>query len=404
MTLTLIGLCGGGRECLTLGALDALRKSAAWTGDSPIVIARTRSAETVGWLETEGGVHFDAHFDHIEYPRITERASDITDAILTAARQGNVVYLTPGHPVLEERASTEIYVAARAEGLTLNVIALDPVVSRQGASDFGSLVDVVCRACVVIPRSAARGTGKEQTHETLRRYLIEEAYEVIEAIDSGSADKLSEELGDFMLQAVFHAQLGHEAGSFDIGDAILKIVEKLIRRHPHVFGEISVDGAEEVLTNWEQIKRAEKGYEDRKSVLDGIPMDLPALMRALEVSKRVVKVGFEWPTVSEVLDKVEEEIAELRVEIAAGDQRRAEAEMGDLLFTLVNVSRQLKIDPEEALRAMTHRFGARFRRIEEHAASTGRTVDQMPLAEMEEVWQAAKRHIGSRATAFPEPL
>jgi len=387
MTLTLIGLCGGGRESLTLGALDALRKRASFAGDNPSVIVRSRDNETVRWLESDGVV-FDHTFDDIPFPTDSSSAAASSDTVLTAARTGNVVYLTSGHPIVEERASTQIYVAARAEGIALNVIALAPIVTRSGASDFGSLVDVMSR--LRHPESGCPW-DKEQTHETLRRYLIEEAYEVIEAIDSGSADKLSEELGDFMLQAVFHAQLGSEAGSFDIGDAILKIVEKLIRRHPHVFGEVSVDGAEEVLTNWEQIKRAEKGYEDRKSVLDGIPKDLPALMRALEVSKRVVKVGFEWPTVSEVLDKVEEEIAELRVEIAAGDRRRAEAEMGDLLFTLVNVSRQLKIDPEEALRAMTHRFGNRFRRIEEHAAATGRTVDQMPLAEMEEVWQAAKR-------------
>src|SRR3569833_1472513 len=387
MPLTLIGLCGGGRESLTLGALDALRKRASLAGDNPSVIARSRDIDTVRWLESDGVV-FDHTFDDIPFPTDSSSAAAISDTVLTAARTGNVVYLTSGHPIVEERASTQIYVAARAEGIALNVIALDPIVTRSGASDFGSLGDVMSR--LRHPESGCPW-DKEQTHETLRRYLIEEAYEVIEAIDSGSADKLSEELGDFMLQAVFHAQLGSEAGSFDIGDAILKIVEKLIRRHPHVFGEVSVDGAEEVLTNWEQIKRAEKGYEDRKSVLDGIPKDLPALMRALEVSKRVVKVGFEWPTVSEVLDKVEEEIAELRAELAAGDREKAAGELGDLLFTLVNVARQLRIDPEESLRQMTQRFGNRFRRIEEHAAATGRTVDQMPLAEMEEVWQAAKR-------------
>lgn len=386
MSLTLIGLCGGGRECLTLGALDVLRKRAPWIEQTPVVLARTKAP--LSWLQGEG-VEFDQTFDDIATPTDAAGAAVISDALLAKARTSDVVYVVAGHPVLDDRASTQVYVAARAEGLPLQVIALDPVVSRDGASDFGSLVDIMSRL-----RHPVSGCpwDKEQTHETLRRYLIEESYEVMEAIDSGSSDKLSEELGDFMLQAVFHAQLGSEAGTFDIGDSILKIVEKLIRRHPHVFGEVSVDGAEEVLTNWEQIKRAEKGYEDRKSVLDGIPKDLPALMRALEVSKRVVKVGFEWPSVSEVLDKVEEEIAELRVEIAAGDHKRAEAEMGDLLFTLVNVSRQLKIDPEEALRTMTHRFGARFRRIEAHAESTGRTVDQMPLAEMEEVWQAAKKH------------
>lgn len=386
MTLTLIGLCGGGRKCLTLGALDALKGRADWAGDDPLVIARNKS---VDWLESEG-VSFHKNFEDIPFPSDRGGAGKIMQAILQEARLRNVVYLTPGHPVLDERASTHLYVSARAEGLPLNVVALDPVVARSGASDFGSLVDVMARL-----RHPVSGCpwDKEQSHETLRRYLIEEAYEVIEAIDLGDPDKISEELGDFMLQAVFHAQLGREAGSFDIGDSILKIVEKLIRRHPHVFGEVTVEGSEEVLANWEQIKRAEKGYEDRKSVLDGIPKDLPALMRALEVSKRVVKVGFEWPTVSEVLDKVEEEIAELRVEIAAGRHRQAAAEMGDLLFTLVNVSRQLKIDPEDALRAMTHRFAARFRKIEEHAAATGRSVDQMPLAEMEEVWQTAKRHI-----------
>ena len=168
------------------------------------------------------------------------------------------------------------------------------------------------------------------------------------------------------------------------------IVEKLIRRHPHVFGTVSVSGEDEVLKNWEQIKRGEPGYEDRVGILDGIPPALPALMRALEVSKRVVKVGFEWPTVNEVLDKVEEEIKELRVEIASGETARAADELGDLLFTLVNVARHLKIDPEDALRRMTQRFAARFRHIERRAAETDRAVSDLSLEEMEAVWQAAK--------------
>ena len=182
-----------------------------------------------------------------------------------------------------------------------------------------------------------------------------------------------------------------EHGAFDVRDVTRAIVEKLIRRHPHVFGDVSVTGTDQVLANWEQIKRAEKGYEDRVSILDGIPAGLPALMRALEVSKRVVKVGFEWPGVGEVLDKVEEEIGELRAEIAAGDTARAADELGDLLFTLVNVARQLKVDPEDALRRMTLRFAARFRHIEAHAAATGRAVSDLSLAEMEAAWQAAKR-------------
>lgn len=232
---------------------------------------------------------------------------------------------------------------------------------------------------------------REQTPQTLRKYVIEEAYEVVEAVDSGRPEKLREELGDLLLQVVFHAQLASEEGRFDIDDVSRGITEKLIRRHPHVFGDVAVSGSDEVLRNWEQIKRGEKGYEDRTSILDGLPAGLPALMRALEVSKRVVKVGFEWPTVDEVLDKVEEELAELRAEIARDETERIADELGDLLFTLVNVARQLKVDPEDALRRMTGRFATRFRHIEEHAAATGRSLEDLPLEEMESVWQRAKR-------------
>jgi len=389
MTLVLIGLCGGGRECLTLGALDVLRKAGPLEGaTSPLIVSRRRD-DIVAWLETsEGGVVFDSTFDSVPYPSSPNEGIGVADAVLAAARQRDVVYLVPGHPVLSERSSVRIYLAAREESIPLRVMALEPSPTRSSLSDYGSLVELMARL-----RDPVTGCpwDLEQTPATLRRYVIEEAYEVVEAIDSGVAPKIAEELGDLLLQVVFHAQLAREAGLFDSGEVIDRIVEKLIRRHPHVFGDISVDGAEQVLVNWEQIKRSEKGYEDRVSVLDGIPKDLPALMRALEVSKRVVKVGFEWPTVNEVLDKVEEEIAELRAEIAVGDTKRAEQELGDLLFTLVNVARQLKIDPEEALRTMTHRFGARFRRIEEHAVATGRTVHELTLDEMEAVWQAAKR-------------
>lgn len=253
---------------------------------------------------------------------------------------------------------------------------------------FPALVQVMARL-----RDPQTGCpwDREQTPQTLKKYVIEEAYEVVEAIDSGRPDKLREELGDLLLQVVFHAQLAAEKELFDINDVARVIVEKLIRRHPHVFGDVSVSGSDEVLTNWEQIKRGETGYEDRNSILDGIPAGLPALMRASEVSKRVVKVGFEWPTVNEVLDKVDEELAELRAEIAAGETGRMADELGDLLFTLVNVGRQLKIDPEDALRRMTARFAARFRHIEAHAEATGRALNDLPLDEMEAVWQEAKR-------------
>ena len=370
--LTLIGL-GESRDSLSLGAWDALRSA---TGPR---LVRTRSHPAIAWLESEGGVTFDAAFD-------TLPPEDVVYRVLEAARAGDVVYAAPGHPLLGDPTGIPLVEAARREGLSLRVFSPAPPPTAS-PTDMDALVAVMDRL-----RDPLKGCpwDREQTPETLRRYAIEEAYEVAEAVENGDPRKLAEELGDLLLQVVFHAQLAQESGSFALADVTQSIVEKLIRRHPHVFGDVTVSGTDQVLKNWEQIKRGEAGYEDRKSILDGIPPALPALMRALEVSKRVVKVGFEWPSVLEVLDKVEEELGELRAEIVRGETERAADELGDLLFTLVNVARQLKVDPEDALRHMTHRFTARFKHIEEYAASSGRAVSDLKLDEMETVWQAAK--------------
>lgn len=233
---------------------------------------------------------------------------------------------------------------------------------------------------------------REQTHETLRPYVIEEAYEVVEAVDSGDPDKLCEELGDLLLQVVFHAQLAAEAGTFTIDDVCAAIVDKLVRRHPHVFGDLKVSGAEEVLTNWQAIKAGEPGNAERTSILDGVPRSLPALLRALEISKRAVKAGFEWPDTEGVLDKVDEEVAELRAEIGADspDRARIADELGDLLFTVVNVARRVGIEPEDALRRQLKKFGRRFRHIEARARHEGVAVDALSPERMEEFWQEAK--------------
>lgn len=230
----------------------------------------------------------------------------------------------------------------------------------------------------------------KQTHETLRRYALEEAYEVVDAIDSGDPDKLCEELGDLLLQVVFHAQLAAEDGVFDIEDVSAIIVEKLIRRHPHIFGDVKVGGADEVLTNWNAIKAAEKGNADRKSRMDGIPKALPALMTALEVSKRAVKAGFEWPDMRGVFDKAVEEFGELRHEIEnGGSTERIASELGDVLFTMVNVGRYVGIDAEEALRKQLARFERRFRYMEERTDASG-GLESRTLEQMEALWQEAK--------------
>ncbi|HLS91854.1 MAG TPA: nucleoside triphosphate pyrophosphohydrolase [Limnochordia bacterium] len=247
-----------------------------------------------------------------------------------------------------------------------------------------------------------RGPGgcpwdREQDHHTLKKYLIEEAYEVLDAIDQGDDRALVEELGDVLLQVVFHSQIASETGRFDIDDVVAAITEKLIRRHPHVFGDADAPDAETVLQNWEKLKQAEKaeqGQRDKESVpslLDGIPKHLPALMLAADVQKRAAKVGFEWEDAQGALDKVEEEWRELNDARESGDRARLFEEWGDLFFALVNVARYDGIDPEEALRQATKKFERRFRFIEAQAAKSQRDLAEMSLEEMDALWDEAKR-------------
>jgi len=248
---------------------------------------------------------------------------------------------------------------------------------------------------------------REQTHSTLKKYFIEETYEVIEAIDADNPDQLCEELGDALLQVVFHAQLASEEGIFTIDDVTARIVEKLVRRHPHVFGELDVTDSDEVLRNWERIKREEKAGREtpwRESVLDGVPKGLPALMQAMEISKRAVKVGFDWGAFEDVQAKLDEELAELRAELAVAVPNRDAIfhELGDLLFTVVQIARWQKLDPEDALRAMLTRFSTRFRHVERRARECGRDLTELSLAEMDAYWEEAKAQ--SRETPGPAHL
>lgn len=257
---------------------------------------------------------------------------------------------------------------------------------EQTRDEFAKLTETVAR----LRSPGGCPWDRQQTHDSLKRYVIEETYEVVEAIDKGDPGKLKEELGDLLLQVLLHAEIATEAGEYDIGDVCRILREKLIRRHPHVFADREVSGVDEVLTNWEQIKRAEPGYEDRESALDGVPESLPALMRAAKISKKAARTGFDWPDIDSVFDKLREETAELRVAVDSGNREHIKEEIGDLLFTVVNISRFAGIDPEEALRDMLGKFAYRFQRIEEHARETGREVGQLTLKEMDQVWDEAK--------------
>lgn len=249
---------------------------------------------------------------------------------------------------------------------------------------------------------------REQTHQSLRPYLIEESAEVLDVLDQiRSPDDLKdptlsaafrEELGDLWMQILLHSEMAREAGAFDIHDVARALNDKLVRRHPHVFGEVQVTGSDEVLQNWEKIKQSEKTAK-KKSALDGVPKSLPALQRCEKVIDKVSKVGFQWPNAQGPLAKVEEETRELRAEVEAYEkaptpERRVkiEEELGDLLFTVCNVAYLMKVRPEDALRTMLGRFERRFRYVEEKLDAQGKAPGTSSLAEMDVLWDEAKKN------------
>ena len=244
---------------------------------------------------------------------------------------------------------------------------------------------------------------REQDLDTLKPMLIEEAYEVVDAVENRDYDGLAEELGDLLLHVVFHARLCEEDGRFGIGDVVDGVCEKLIRRHPHVFGDEDASDADQVLASWEAIKKREKQEKKERlgadsgagSILDGIPPTLPVLLRAHKISSRAVRAGFDWPDIEVVFDKLQEEIAELREAMARldadGSPEEIEGEIGDAFFVLVNIARFLGVDSESALRRSNRKFERRFRYVENALAERGRTVDEATLDEMEAMWLEAKR-------------
>jgi tetrapyrrole methylase family protein/MazG family protein len=230
----------------------------------------------------------------------------------------------------------------------------------------------------------------EQTHDSLKRYLIEECYEVIEAIDKGADELLREELGDLLLQPLFHAAIAEERGAFTIDEVLGTLSDKLVRRHPHVFGDQEIRTSDEQVANWEKIKKEEKG-EERKSALSGVPPHLPSLMKAQKITEKAARVGFDWEHVDQVYAKVLEELHELEETMVSRDQERMEAELGDLLFAIVNLGRFLSVNPEEALRKTINRFESRFAHIEDTLHARGVNLKDASVEEMEKLWEEAKK-------------
>jgi MazG family protein len=251
---------------------------------------------------------------------------------------------------------------------------------------FARLVDVMARL---------RGPGgcpwdREQTPETLRPYVLEEAYEVVEAIEHGDASALRDELGDLLLQVVFQAQLAAESGRFTVADVAQAIVDKLVRRHPHVFGDTPVDGADDVVRNWKRIKAEERRAAGDDVLFGGVPVALPALARAQQLGERAAHHGLDWDDARGALTKVREELDELAAALDAGDRDGAGRELGDLLLAATSVARHLRVPAEMALRGATGRFVERARRVDAAARAAGRALDQLAPEEIERLWQAAK--------------
>ncbi len=250
---------------------------------------------------------------------------------------------------------------------------------------------------------------RKQSHDSLRRYLLEETYEVLDALDSANPADLAGELGDLLLQVLFHADLAREAGLFDIGDVIEHIHAKMVRRHPHVFGSAKVSTAAEVLKNWEKIKAEERrlatlgsAYKAThevsavESALDGVSRTLPALLEAQKLSSKASKVGFDWKNTQDVLDKIAEETCELKAALESGERVHLQEELGDLLFVCVNLARSLDFDAELALKSANRKFAARFREMERVAADRGQALEDLASEELEALWQTAKEQIYKR--------
>jgi tetrapyrrole methylase family protein/MazG family protein len=306
------------------------------------------------------------------------KASDVKLVLLEVYPASHEIKVVREERV-EEIALEELDREERFDHLTSLFVARLP---ENEIFDFQRLADIVAR----LREPDGCPWDRKQTHESLARHMVEEAHEAVDAIHDGDWEHLSEELGDLLLQVALHAQLGAEEEIFDIRDTLRLIIEKLLRRHPHVFGEAELNTPEEVIARWERIKADERGDT---SVLEGVAQGLPALVYAFKLQSRAARIGFDWGHGEEVLPKLEEELGEIREVLQTGEGD-LEDELGDLLFTVVNVSRHYQVDPEIALRRAARKFAGRFRCVEEMVRERGLHMEEMSLAELDALWEASK--------------
>ena len=394
MLVRIAGLGPGDPGLLTIGSLDALR-------DIGAAVALLAPTDLTAYLERKGirivrdlvddpALFVRGGADEIE--RFVERLenADLGEA-LGLGVLGNPLSDFPGLPPLLRRlesrgVATQIVPGVPRATLSAAInMPLVPLPPQSSHYSWDDLVEIMARLRMGCP------WDREQTHRTLVPYLIEETYEVVEAIESAELDALCEELGDLLLQIVFHAQLATEVGKFSVADVIDALANKMVRRHPHVFGDAIIEDVDAQWRNWEQLKALEKTGAKRKSRLDGIPMQLGALQRGQRMQEKASRVGFDWPNVGGILEKLSEEMAELaEARRQQNDDPRVREELGDVFFTLVNLSRALGIDAETAMRQANDKFYQRFHFMELHANAEGKKLSDLSLERLEELWQLAK--------------
>jgi len=391
----IVGLGPGDPGLLTLGSLDALRASER----AVILLA---PAELTNYLQAQG---VKLAGDLVPDPALLVRGSaeaieSFVGVILSLSKDdtslaigvlGNPLSDFPGLPqllrALEARGvRTEIVPGVPRDTLSAAIaMPLVPLPPASAHHTWNELIEIMAR----LRRSCP--WDREQTHRTLVPYLIEETYEVVEAIESGDETALCEELGDLLLQIVFHAQIASETGRFTSADVIDALSNKMIRRHPHVFGEAVIEDVDAQWKNWERLKAEEATGRKRRSRLEGIPKHLGALQRGQRMQEKAARVGFDWPAVEQILDKLVEELRELaEARRAKQDDPHVREELGDVFFTLVNLSRALGIDAEAAMREANDKFYKRFAFMEARAAKEGKSLSDMSLDELEELWKLAK--------------
>jgi len=394
MVVRIVGLGPGDPSLMTLGSVEALRSVAhalvllapadlqAYLASAGVALTDDVASDAA--LIVRGGADEIERFA-VRIDAMRERG-DLGIGVL-----GNPLSDFPGLPLLlralEARDIETAIVpgmphATLSASITMPLVPLPPQSSHYSWDD---LIEIMARLRLGCP------WDREQTHRTLVPYLIEETYEVVEAIENEDASELCEELGDLLLQIVFHAQLGSETGAFTVADVIDALSNKMVRRHPHVFGSAVIEDVDSQWRSWEKLKSQEKTGQKRASRLDGIPKHLGALQRGQRMQEKAARVGFDWPDISGVLDKLHEELTELsEARRAKNDDDHVREELGDVFFTIVNLSRALGIDAEAAMREANEKFYRRFRFMEERVAANGKALADLSLDELEELWKQAK--------------